>query len=573
MKEKYIKLKLATLLFFVSLVAIGQNKKNDLTQALEKGTPSQVLILIDKGIALENTEEYLYKATLNSNIDYVKQNYKLLLKKGYKLAEYEYLHTMYKAIEKNNTALLVFLTKQPEWDNSENQSDIFQRAYIALKEDVHIEPSALKTLIDNGLETNSWRVEQYVFEFAKRCYTSYDQEKSKAAFKKLASYGVNLNPAHPNGETILHAAAYSASDSIVNFFKELGVDASLKNGKGKTADDILFKRKLKQLIKTEDAKKLETQLKQGIDLNEEEYLNLVVNNATKQTVLEKFKLFIQYGYKPNTNIIREGDIELEHSLRVAINSNAIDLMKYIFTLDKGLQHKDKLDHFYASAILSLSTLPKKDESTVQFLIDKGLDIHSVKNKEVLLDVARQSYGYEVRVTTTKAQKALKHLVLLFPVDVNYQDAEGSTMLHHAARIANDKQLTFFKELGVDATLKNKNGNTADDILNKRKTTSNMIAIIPWVLLTISIATLVLTFLYRKKINAIFTRIMVSFVTTFSISYIIFTILSIILESKETPLELMFLMFVFGALVAVPLFLVVQYFIFRMLKPKKIKEEI
>ncbi|HBS11119.1 MAG TPA: hypothetical protein DEO36_01050, partial [Flavobacteriaceae bacterium] len=141
--------------------------------------------MIDKGIALENTEEYLYKATLNSNIDYVKQNYKLLLKKGYKLAEYEYLHTMYKAIEKNNTALLVFLTKQPEWDNSENQSDIFQRAYIALKEDVHIEPSALKTLIDNGLETNSWRVEQYVFEFAKRCYTSYDQEKSKAAFKKL----------------------------------------------------------------------------------------------------------------------------------------------------------------------------------------------------------------------------------------------------------------------------------------------------------------------------------------------------------------------------------------------------
>ena len=108
MKEKYIKLKLATLLFFVSLVAIGQNKKNDLTQALEKGTPSQVLILIDKGIALENTEEYLYKATLNSNIDYVKQNYKLLLKKGYKLAEYEYLHTMYKAIEKTTPHYLSF---------------------------------------------------------------------------------------------------------------------------------------------------------------------------------------------------------------------------------------------------------------------------------------------------------------------------------------------------------------------------------------------------------------------------------------------------------------------------------
>lgn len=560
---------LIALLFFASPIIIGQNKTDALSRALEKGTPSQVITLIDKGIALENTKEYLYKATLNSNIDYVKQNYKLLLKKGYKLAEYEYLQAIYRAIDKNNTALLVFLASQPEWDNSDTQSDCFQRAYTALKEDIHTEPAALKTLIDNGLDIHSWRNKQYTFDFAKKCYTGNHQEKSRVAFKKLVTYGIDLNTAHPNGETILHTAAHSASNSIVNFFKELGVDASLKNGKGKTADDILFKRKLTQIIKTKDAKKLEALLKKGINLNKEEYLNLVVNNATKQTVLEKFKLFIQYGYKPNTNIIREGDIELEHSLRVAINNNAIDLMKYIFTLDKGLQHKDKLNHFYASAILSLSTLPKKEESTVQFLIDKGLDIHSVKNKEVLLDIARQSYGYEVRKSTTKAQKALKHLVLLYPVDVNFQDAEGSTMLHHAAHNTNEKQLVFFKELGVDTTLKNKNGNTADDILNRRKTTSNMIDMIPWVLLVLSIVTLVLTFLYRKKINAIFTRIMVSFVTTFSISYIIFTILSIILESKETPLELMFLMFVFGALVFVPLFFVVQYFIFRLLKSKKV----
>ena len=558
---------LVALLLFVSLIAIGQNKTDALSLALEKGTPNQVTTLIKQGVALENTEEYLYKATLNPNINYVKQNYKLLLKQGYKLAEYEYIRAMYTAINKNNTALIVFLASQPEWDNSENHSDIFQRAYIALKEDVHTEPSALKTLIDNGLDIHTWRIEQYVFEFAKKCYTSYDQEKSRAAFKKLAEYGIPLN--HPNGETILHAAAYSASDSIVNFFKELGVDASLKNGKGKTADDIVFKRKLVQIIKTADTKKLEVVLKQKINLDDEEYLNLVVNNATKHTVLEKFKLCIQYGYTPNTNHTQEGDVELEHSLRVAIDSNAIDLMKYIFTLDKALLHKDKLNHFYASAILSLSTLPKKEESTVQFLIDKGLDIHSVKNKKVLLDIARQSYGYEVRVETTKAQKALKHLVLLFPVDLNFQDAEGETMLHHAAHNANDKQLNFFKELGVDATLKNKYGNTADDILNKRKTTSNLIDMIPLVLLIFSIAALVLSFFYQKKINAVFTRIIVSFIDTFSISYLIFTVLSIVIEAKETPLELMLWVFVFGALVFVPLFFVVQYLIFRMLKTKKI----
>ncbi len=558
---------LVVLLFFV-IPIMGQNKTNALTNALEKGTPNQVVTLINQGVALNNTEEYLYKATLNPKIDYVKQNYKLLLKKGYKLAEYEYLQAMYRAVNENNTALLIFLTTQPEWDISENQSDCYQRAYISLEDAIDTEPSALKTLIDNGLDLYSWKSEQYTFDFAKKCYTRDNQEKSRAIFKKLVSYGINLNPAHPNGETILHAAAHSASDSIVNFFKELGVDASLKNGKGKTADDIVFKRKLVQIIKTEDAKKLESILKQGIDLKEEEYLNLLVDNATKHTVLEKFKLFIQYGYTPNTNHIREyGDVELEHSLRVAIDSNAIGLMKYIFTLDKTLQHKDKLNHFYASAILSLSTLPKKNESTVQFLIDKGLDIHSKKNKEVLLGIARQSYGYEVRVETTKAQKALKHLVLLFPVDLNFQDIDGSTMLHHAARNASEKQLTFFKELGVDPTLKNKYGNTADDILNRRKTESNLIDMIPLVLLLFSIAVLVLSFSYRKKINAVFTCIIVSFVDTLSVSYLIFTILAMFMEVKETPLELMFLAFVFGALVFVPLFLLVQYLIFRMLKSK------
>jgi len=558
---------LIALLFFVSTILIGQNKANALIEALEKGTPSQVVTLLDQGISLENTEEYIYKATLNSNIDYVKQNYKLLLKKGYKFAEYEYLQAMYRAIAENNTALLIFLTSQPEWDSSENQSDCYQRAYMALEEDIYTEPSALKTLIDNGLDLYSWRSEQYTFDFAKKCYTRDNQKKSRAVFRKLVAYGISLNPTHPNGQTILHVAAHSASDSIILFFKELGVDASLKDGKGKTADAIIFKRKFVQLLKIADAKKIEVLLKQGIDLKEEEYLNLIVDNANKQTVLEKFKLFIQYGYKPNTNIIREGDVELEHSLRIAIDSNAIDLMQYIFTLDKALQHKDKLNHFYASAILSLSTHPKKEESTVQFLIDKGLDIHSVKNKKVVLDVARQSYGYEVRKETTKAQKALQHLVLLFPVDLNFQDAEGSTMLHHAARVASEKQMAFFKELGVDPTLKNKNGNTAEDIVNRRKMESNMVDMIPLVLLLLSITTLVLSFLYRKKINAIFIRIIVSFAVTFSISYIVFTVLSILIESKETPLELMFWVFVFGALVFVPLFLVVQYLIFRMLKSK------
>ena len=240
-------------LFFASQIMVGQNKSNDLSEALENGTHSQVVTLIKKGASLENTENYLYKATLNSNIEDVKQNYNLLLKSGYKQDEYEYLTAFYSAIVSNNTAIITFLATQPEWniknDYKDNQAEIFQRAYTELKENPLTEPSALKTLIDLGINLKSYRTEQYVFKFAKDCYKGYKEKEAITAFKKLASLGINLNTTHPNGETILHQAARNASDSIYHIFKKFGVDASIKNKKIETNNYRIIKYKLVLVIK------------------------------------------------------------------------------------------------------------------------------------------------------------------------------------------------------------------------------------------------------------------------------------------------------------------------------------
>lgn len=560
---------LLVVFLFVSQMVMGQDKSNNLAEALENGTHTQVKSLIEQGAELDNSEEYLYKATLNSNIEYVKQNYTLLLKKGYEKAEYEYLKAFDFAIDNNNTDIISFLATQPEWSFNnhfrDNQSHLFHRAYIELKENPLREPAPLKTLIDLGIDLESYRTKQYFFKFAKECYRGYREKEAIVPFKKLAAMGINLNHTHPNGETILHQAAHYASDSIFRIFKAFDVDASLKNGNGKTADDIFFKRKIIKTIQLEDFTKLDSLLAQVVDINNEEYLNLVVDNASKNTVLKKFKTVMKYDYVPNTNHIREGDVEIEHSLRVAIDSNAIGLMKYIFTLDESLLQEDKLNHFYASAIYSLNTFPDKNLSTVQLLIDKGLDIHSVKNKKNLFEVAKHTYSDD-------EQETFKYFVSLYPVDLNFQDEDGLNILHHAGHNGNQDQFNFFEELGVDPSIKNNNGNTANEnlksTLKEKEVESLKQDSIPYVLFLFSSAILAFSIFYRKKINYVLARIIVSFLDTLCILYILSTVFVIVQDTKESAFEIMILFSLFGAFIVFPIFFTIQYLIFRLLKPKQ-----
>ena len=556
-------------LIFASQIMIGQNKSNDLSEALENGKHIQVVTLINEGAALNNSEELLYKATLNSNIEHVKQNYNLLLKSGYKQDEYEYLTAFYSAIVSNNTEVISFLATQPEWniknDYKNNQTEIFQRAYTELKENPLTEPSALKTLIDLGIDLKSYRTEQYVFKFAKDCYKGYKEKEAITAFKKLASMGINLNNTQPNGETILHQAARNASDSIYHIFKKLDVDISIRNVNGKTADDIFLTKKIIKSIRLEEVTTLDSLLAQVVDINNEEYLNLVVDNASKKTVLKKFQTVLKHGYIPNNDISRQGDIELEHCLRVAINSNAIDLMKYIFTLDESLLQKDKLNHFYASAIYALNTFPKKNESAIQLLVDNGLDIHSIKNKKTLLELAKFIIGDD-------GQKTFKYFISLYPVDLNFQDEDGFTILHYAAQNGNQEQFTFFENLGVDTSIKSNNGKTANEslksVLNGRKAEALLLGSTPYILFLLSSTSLVLSIVFRKKINNVLARIAVSFIDALSFFYIFSTVFIILQDGKESALEIMILFSVFGAVVVFPVFFTIQYLIFRLLKSKK-----
>ena len=240
-------------------------------------------------------------------------------------------------------------------------------------------------------------------------------------------------------------------------------------------------------------------------------------------------------------------------------------MKYIFTLDESLQQEDKLNHFYASAIHALNTFPKKNESAVQLLVDKGLDIHSIKNKETLLELAKYTFGDD-------GQKTFKYFVSLYPVDLNFQDEDGLTILHHAAQSGNQEQFTFFKNLGVDASIKSNNNKTAGEILksvlNERTAEALLLGSSPYILLLLSSAILALSIFYRKKINHIIVRIIVSFLDTLAIFYILSTVFTVLQDSKESALEIMALFAIFGAVVVLPVFFIIQYLIFRLLKSKK-----
>lgn len=553
---------------FLSKTTTAQSKSEVFIDALNNGTPKDVVIAIENINSLKNTNKYLYEATLNPNLNYVKENYTLLLSKGYTYNEYEYLTAVYLAIDKNKIELLKFLISQPEWNIEENQSDIFQRAYIELEEDTFdTEPSSLEVIINNNLDLNSWKTKQHIFEFAKRCYDGRNEEKSKNAFKKLASFGIDLNIRHPSGSSIVHKAAYSASepDSILKFFKDLGANTLLKNKRNETAESIVFKTKLLHIIKFENAKNFDSILRKEAVLYEERYLYLLANNATKNTVFEKYKTLRNFGYKPNINYISNGDDEIDYAFRVAIDSNVFSLRDFIFKSEKSLQHKNKLDHFYESAIFSLDTLSNIKESNIQFLIDKGLNVNSIKNKNTLLEVSFKS-------NSEKQKNALKHLVSLFPVDMNFQNKEGNNILHLIAERGYDFDFSFFEKLGVDPNVKNNDGYAANEIhyniLKERNRKSEKQRNTPKMLILLSVLSLILSIIYRKKINTVLLRLVVSFIDTLSITYIIATLFTMLNRMKESPLEIMILTFAFGTLIFIPIFLIVQYLIFKFLKKTK-----
>jgi len=404
------------LLLFVSQLIIAQNDVNTLAKALQYGTPQQVVTLIEKGTTLKNNKGYFETATLNSNIGYVKENYSFLLKKGYKLYNThhpngnEYLLAFYKAIEENNTELITFLASQPEW-KAYNKDKIFRIACDALEKDYNTEPSALKTLLDSGLDLGLGYDNYRLFHLASDCHIGGEKEQAIAIMKKLKSYNFDFNVTSNSGETILHKAAkFPAPDSIYVFFKSLGINTSLKNEKGKTSEDLFFKHKFIELFRSDNYQKLDSALKQSVSKYNIEYINLLVENAKKPTFSKNLKLIINNGYIPSTIIDNYGDTELDNALSFATKENDLDVMEYIFTLKKSFKQNIELDKFYSEAISSLYQRPKKHESAVQFLIDKGLDIQSQKNKEFLFSLPDRNLPYW--------RGSLEHFVLLFDVQQN-----------------------------------------------------------------------------------------------------------------------------------------------------------
>jgi len=566
---KSFKIYITIFLLFVSQIIIAQDKIDALREALKNGTPDEVKSLISEQDSLSNSKHYFLNATLNPNINYVKQNYALLLEKGCKI-ENEYRLIIRKLIDNNRIELIPFLLSQPEWDDEERREYFFVSAYEKLEKDsINTIPSALEILINHGLDVNSARNKKNIFEFSKRCYNrayenDYHPERSITAFKKLISFGMDINTTNDKGQTILHKQALRAPDSIITLFKELGANPTLKNKEGKTLGDLLFKPKLIQIIKNGSDKQLDSILKKGMPLYNESYLYLIVNNATKNTVFKKVKTVMKHGYSFK-DYGGEGYNEMVFVMRVAIDSNAYKLREYTFNTDKSLHHQDKLDIFYKKAILSLHTLPEKEESSVQFLIDKGLDINSVKNKNALLEFANKDYSDERKT-------ALKHLVSLFPVDVNFQNKDGNTMLHLAALSGSGSRLSFFEELGVDFFIENNNGLTAYEIYNtiskKREREELLEDNMPLILFLASLLILTLTIVFRKKINDVALRIIVSFINALSISYLISCLVTIGSNAKESALEIMILFFAFGAVLFIPLFFIIQYIIFKALKNKE-----
>ena len=261
----------------------------------------------------------------------------------------------------------------------------------------------------------------------------------------LDEYQWPLDSVNDDGDSLLHIAAETGDQALLDFCIGVGININAKNKKGE--------RPLHVAVSSESVDAVKTLVKAGANpglyflSNDESYSLFHIatsfgNNEIIKALLESPLLEINagtgYGKKSALHFAAELD-----------NSRAISLLA-----SKGadLNIRDRRgDMPLHLAIRSVSI------KAARALIEAGADL-TLANSEGLQPL--------MIAAINKKGQYLVSLLISHNVDVNAADGDGDTAIHHAASAGNLQSVKLLVSAGADLSLVNRSGRTAEELAER-----------------------------------------------------------------------------------------------------------
>ncbi|GGD04897.1 ankyrin repeat domain-containing protein [Hyunsoonleella pacifica] len=235
-------------------------------------------------------------------------------------------------------------------------------------------------------------------------------------YKYLESLGLEPNIITNEGFTPLHALAYKNKDlDIFKYFIEKGVDVNQKDVNGNTAfinasysntlESVLFLSEHIKNINTQNKKGV-TPLMRAVESNFEDVVAFLIEQGADITITDAkgnslvYYLISSYSEKSKDSFRKKLELLKAKGLdfstqqanqdnlwHLAVKQNSLNLLKLLEGLNVPINQKNK----YGYTPLHISAMKSKDNTVLQFLLNKGADKRIQTDfEETPLDLAKEN---------------------------------------------------------------------------------------------------------------------------------------------------------------------------------------
>jgi len=310
--------------------------------------------------------------------------------------------------------------------------------------------SAFETLLDAGADINIKNTEgKTVWEISNSrgaTVLHYAARDGKLEIVKLLiKKGANINAQATSGSikgwTPIMLAIYNKQISIFETLLDASADINLKNGKGKSALEILINKEnitiLHYTCKNEhNLKFIKLLIEKGADVNvkDKDGKTPLFYACKNKNGFEIAKLLIEKGADINI----KGGYDEETLIKYALeNENGSKIVKLL--IEKGADVNVKYD-YDKKTLLHTACKNKNGFENVKYLIEKGADVN-VKDKDgktSLFYACKNKNGFEIA----------KYLIQK-GADVNVKDKDNNTLLMYASYYADVNFVKLLVSKGAD----------------------------------------------------------------------------------------------------------------------------
>ena len=359
----------------------------------------------------------------------------------------------YAAEWKLDSAVAVLLEKgaNPNKQNSNGETPLFN----AVKAN---SPSTIQLLLDRGSDKN---MRDYLGNTALHSCVRWD---SRDAAKKLIANGSPINAQNISGKTPLHDAAKAGRTVMVDLLLTNGADINATDSTGKT---VLF-----DAIQSGNTELVKMLINRGASPHiQEMYGRNAYHEAAETGSIELINIIRNAGGNPLSrdsygktpfSLVLDKDV----SVIKAVLGNNTDLADSDGNTPIHIAVMNKIESQKLSMLLSLKYPVNRRNSLGQTPLSIAVEYNLPEAARILLEngadpfLTDNSGNCAVSIAIAGSPEILNSIVTTCG---NAKDMAGDTILHYAARTADESVIKKLLSMGLDRNSRNITGETAHDI--------------------------------------------------------------------------------------------------------------